>query len=320
MGRASAMALAIAAAMAMPVSASADGRYVVRYGDTLSGIALAHGTSLAHLAGMNHRSEYGLLRAGTLLRVPSRHPEPHTHGYTVRFGDTLSGIAARYEVGVDELAAANNLRVNGILPAGITLAISSSRRSAESAAVYRVVPGDTLSGIAGRFGVDMNRLARLSALHVGGVLFAGITLRIPARFGDSRPPVPTAPWSVVAAIDYWCAHYGVDARFARAIAWQESGFQVDVTSSAGAWGPMQVIPRTWRRVERVLIGHPVARTGDGGIRVGVALLHHLLRVFGGNERLAAAAYYEGARALRAHGMYPETRHYVADVLALRGRV
>jgi LysM repeat protein len=225
-----------------------------------------------------------------------------------------------YGVGVDDLAAANHLHVNGILPAGITLAISSSRRIAESAVVYRVVPGDTLSGIAGRFGVGLDLLARRNGLHVGGVLFAGITLRIPARSAESQPPVPTGPWSVVAAIDYWCAHYGVDARFARAIAWQESGFQVDVTSSAGAWGPMQVIPRTWRRVEHVLIGHQIAHTGDGDIRVGVALLHHLLRVFGGNERLAAAAYYEGARALRAHGMYLETRHYVADVLALRGRV
>jgi hypothetical protein len=56
------------------------------------------------------------------------------------------------------------------------------------------------------------------------------------------------------------------------------------------------------------------------LRVGIALLHHLLHQFGGNERLALGAYYQGAEAVRRYGLLPETRAYVADVLALRGRV
>ncbi len=320
MGRATAVAVAFAAAMAMPVSAAAERRYVVRYGDTLSGIALAHGTSLTDLARMNHRSTYGLLRAGTVIVVPSGREASTTKAYRVRYGGTLSAIAAAHGVGVEELANVNHLRVDRILPAGITLAVPTATAAAVSMASYHVAPGDTLSGIAAHFSVGLSALARLNGLRVDGVLFAGITLRIPHTSGVGQLPTPTGPWSVVASIDYWCAHYGVDSQFARAIAWQESGFQVDITSSAGAWGPMQVIPRTWRYVERSLIGHPVARTGGGGIRVGVALLHHLIQRFGGSERLAAAAYYEGGRAVRTVGLYPETRHCVADVLALRGRV
>jgi LysM repeat protein len=312
-----------ATALALTVAAPAAARthYVVRYGDTLTGIAHAHGITLRRLAHINHRRPYGILQAGTVLVVPGHghHARPRT--YRVRWGDTLSGIAGRFGVGVDALARANRLRPGGVLLAGSTLRLptGSGGGAAGLGGRYVVRPGDTLSGIASRYGIGLHRLARANGLRVNGVLLAGITLRVPAH---AAPPVPvaTGPWSVAASIDAWSAHYGVDARLARAVAWQESGFQIDVLSPAGAWGPMQVIPSTWRYVERVLIGHPVAHTGDGDIRVGVALLHHLLNVFGGSEPLAVAAYYQGERSVRAGHILGITRIYVADVMALRGRM
>jgi soluble lytic murein transglycosylase-like protein len=83
---------------------------------------------------------------------------------------------------------------------------------------------------------------------------------------------------------------------------------------------MQVIPATWFFVERFVIGDPVARTVDGNVRVGVAYLHHLLHEFRGNARLALAAYYQGPAAVRRRGLLRPTRRFVANVLALRGRV
>jgi soluble lytic murein transglycosylase-like protein len=83
---------------------------------------------------------------------------------------------------------------------------------------------------------------------------------------------------------------------------------------------MQVIPETWFFAERFLIGAPVSKTVDGNVRVGVAYLRHLLREFGGDVRLAVGAYYRGPAAVKKHGLGPETRHFVANVLALRGRV
>jgi soluble lytic murein transglycosylase-like protein len=83
---------------------------------------------------------------------------------------------------------------------------------------------------------------------------------------------------------------------------------------------MQVIPATWFFTERFVIGEPVAATADGNVRIGVAYLDHLLDEFRGNVRLALAAYYRGPAAVRRHGVGPETRHFVANVLALRSRV
>jgi N-acetylmuramoyl-L-alanine amidase len=309
---------ATALALAAATPAAARTHYAVRYGDTLTAIARSHGVSLRHLARMNHRPAYALLPAGTVLVVPG---PAHRRTYTVRWGDTLWGIGARFGVSVDELRRANRLPRHGVLLAGSTLRLPGAEgRSPAMRGRYRVQPGDTLSGIALRSGVGLHRLARTNGLRVHGILLAGITLRVPARAVAEPVPVATGLWSVTASVDAWSAHYGVDARLARAVAWQESGFHVDILSPAGAWGPMQVLPGTWRYVEDVLIGHPVARTGDGDIRVGVALLHHLIGTFGGDERRAVAAYYQGELSVRRRGMLPSTRTYVADVMALRERM
>jgi soluble lytic murein transglycosylase-like protein len=82
---------------------------------------------------------------------------------------------------------------------------------------------------------------------------------------------------------------------------------------------MQVQPATWSYTEH-LLGRDVHDTTDGNIRVGIAYLRHLLDEFGGNLRLALAAYHQGPRAVRVHGVYPSSERYVANVLALSGRL
>jgi Transglycosylase SLT domain/Putative peptidoglycan binding domain len=126
--------------------------------------------------------------------------------------------------------------------------------------------------------------------------------------------------AIEASLARWAAHYGVSLDLVRALAWQESGFQNHVRSRAGAVGVMQVIPATRAFVEEVLIGHAVPRTMDGNVRIGVAYLDHLLHRFGLDAQLALGAYYSGPAAVLKHGLTRHTRWFVANVLALRGRV
>jgi peptidoglycan hydrolase-like protein with peptidoglycan-binding domain len=125
--------------------------------------------------------------------------------------------------------------------------------------------------------------------------------------------------TVRASLEFWARHYRVSRSLVKGLAWMESGFNPHVRSSAGAWGVMQVTPGTWSYVEMFLIGHRVPRTTDGNVRIGVAYLHHLLRAFNYRERKAVGGYYQGEWAVRKHGHYPETRAFVADVLALKRR-
>ncbi len=136
--------------------------------------------------------------------------------------------------------------------------------------------------------------------------------------GPARARAPAR--SVRGLLDYWAGRYGMSARFIRALAWVESGWQPHVVSSAGARGVMQVTPATWRFVQTVLLGHPVPRTTSGNIQVGVVFIRHMYRRFNGNVRLALAAYNQGERSVRQNGVYREARRFAANVLALRGRV
>jgi peptidoglycan hydrolase-like protein with peptidoglycan-binding domain len=187
--------------------------------------------------------------------------------------------------------------------------------SLPAAKVYVVRPGDSLTAIAGRFGTTLPALARANDLDPGRVLLIGKELRVPTAVSGERSPT-----EVRDLVDAWARRYGVDPALARALAWMESGYQTNLTSHAGAWGVMQIIPSAWDYVEEVLLGQEVPRTVSGNVQVGVALIRQLLREFGGDERLAVGAWYQGARAVREHGFYGETKVFVDNVLALRTRV
>ena len=140
-----------------------------------------------------------------------------------------------------------------------------------------------------------------------------------ARAAPQRTAI-SQPGSVRAAIEYWSSVYGLDSRLVRALAWWESGFNNALVSRAGALGVMQVTPATWAYVEMVLVGRTIPHTTAGNVHVGVAFLNQLLKEFRGDTRLALAAYVQGPRSVRRHGLFAETRMYVDGVLALSRRL
>lgn len=108
--------------------------------------------------------------------------------------------------------------------------------------------------------------------------------------------------------------YGVSERLLKAIAYTESGFQADVTSSAGAMGIMQLMPST-------ASAYGVSDPYDAyqNIMGGAAVLKDLLNMFQGNQSLAIAGYNAGCGNVKKYGGIPpfsETQNYVAKVTSL----
>jgi peptidoglycan hydrolase-like protein with peptidoglycan-binding domain len=239
------------------------------------------------------------------------HAPPHLNG---NYGPGTERAVRRFQ-------RAFRLAADGFAGPATQRALLTGRRGVRRrpAALRRHVVrrGDTLTAIALRYGTTIRALERSNHLRAGAFLLIGQRLRVPA----GSPRADRAGTAAIrSSIDSWAAHYGVDPRLVRALAWMESGFQPTIRSPVGAWGVMQVIPATWDYVEAVLIGTGVARTADGNVRVGVAYLSHLLHEFGGNERLALAAYFQGPASVRRHGLLRESRAFVADVLALEARM
>jgi peptidoglycan hydrolase-like protein with peptidoglycan-binding domain len=233
------------------------------------------------------------------------------------FGASTKGALLRFQ-------RSRGLAVDGIAGSATLTALGHGRRTpvltqATAAPVsYVVRPGDTLTAIAAKHRTTVRALASANNLKSVNLVVEGAMLRLPGAV--ARGPAAELSRSTVRAhIDRWAAYYGIPVNLARALAWQESGFQTNVTSSVGAWGPLQVIPGTWTFVETVLLGRSVPKTGEGGVEVGMALLNHLLKRFNGDQRLALAAWYQGEKAVRERGFFDETKVFVANVLALTGR-
>ena len=169
----------------------------------------------------------------------------------------------------------------------------------------------------------VRRVQRRARLEVDGIV--GPRTRAALARPHGAAVVPGAGSAATHAevrdlLDAWAARLGVSSQLVRALAWMESGFQPRVVSSVGARGVLQTLPSTRRFVEDVLLGRRVPSTLDGDIEVGVLYLRHLLHRFGGDERLALAAWYEGEQAVRQIGLYQETKLFVSDVLSLRARI
>ena len=267
-------------------------------------------------------------------------------GYRVQPGDTLSAIAARQGVGLSTLAAANGLKLDSWVIQGTTLKLpapgsapapqaapAAAQGAPEAMGAYKVRPGDTLSGLAAASRVPAAQMAYMNGLKADAQLVAGTVIKLPTGAtinatapAPARTIVPQAapmasPGRLSAGqVGTLAAQSGAPSSLAAAIAWQESGFNNAMISAANARGVMQVMPGTWSWVQANLSSarlDPSSPTDN--VKAGSLYLAHLLRETNGDPALAAAGYYQGLTSVRRIGMLPETRRYVANVLALRGR-
>lgn len=139
---------------------------VVRRGDTLSEIALAHGTTVAQLRALNKLGD-DRIRVGQKLLVTGVDSDAHDDNeeppstYTVRPGDNLSRIGERFDVGLGLLRRLNGLSGDRIHP-GQTLRLLPAPEEEGTHVVQR---GETLSGIAARHRLDLAELRRLNGIE-----------------------------------------------------------------------------------------------------------------------------------------------------------
>ena len=131
--------------------------YTVKSGDTLYGIANKYNTTVDKIKSLNNLTS-NTLSIGQVLKIPLQ-TSTNTSTYTVKSGDTLYGIANKYNTTVDEIKKLNNLTSN-TLSIGQELKIPGN----SDYITYTVKSGDTLYSIAREFGTTVSAITSLNNL------------------------------------------------------------------------------------------------------------------------------------------------------------
>ena len=100
--------------------------------------------------------------------------QPATTTYTVRSGDSLSAIAAKFGTTVSALQSANNIHNANLIYPGQVLKVSGQATTSNT---YTVRSGDNLSTIAGRLGTTVSHLQSVNGIRNANLIYPGQSLR-----------------------------------------------------------------------------------------------------------------------------------------------
>ena len=288
------------AAVAAPAPAAAT--HTVVRGDTVSALAGRYGTTNAAIISANALDASAMIRIGQALTIPgapapapaaAAPPAATTTTYTVARGDTVSALAARFGTTTAAIVSANSLDARAAIRIGQVLALPGGPAAPATAALV----GDTFAGrtypAATVASANQNKATLLA-------------IGVPSKADMQALVAATA------------REMGVDPALAQAIAYQESGFNQSAVSPANAIGTMQVIPTSGQWASD-LVGRELNLLDPrDNVVAGVAILRQLVAT-SSDLPTAIAGYYQGQAGVAKHGMYPDTRRYVASVQTLMSR-
>ncbi|WP_332603342.1 LysM peptidoglycan-binding domain-containing protein [Arthrobacter sp. S2(2024)] len=303
-------------------ASSSTASYTVVPGDTLGGIAARHGVALSDVFTWNGLNGRSIIYPGQKIKVgpgtnapapatpapaalvpasapaaPAAPALANTGSYTIKSGDTLGGIASRLGVSLSSLLSANKLSMSTIIYPGQKLAIPGAPAASAPAPAPVSAPlvPSTFLGYTYPEAVVSSANANKALLNAS--------------------PVPSTAQMKGIVADT-ARRMGVDPSLAMAFAFQESGFNQRAVSPANAIGTMQVIPSSGEWASQ-LVGRKLNILDPyDNVTAGVAIIRALVNT-SKDLNTAIAGYYQGQYSVSKHGMYDDTKAYVASILALK---
>jgi hypothetical protein len=232
--------------------------------------------------------------------VPSR--ASAQEGHVVTWGDTLSEIADRYGLTIDQLVSLNGIDDPDLIIAGQFLALTTGS-------------GETLQG--GPQPADTESMDVDSAEVIAYDWTAAAAVEWGLVDSGELPPYFEQDLILDLLVDA-ARRYGWDPYLIMAQAWQESYWNQNELSWTGAIGVMQVMPNTAAEMESWYFGHEmnIWYSAYDNIEMGVAYLTVLYNETGSVDN-ALASYYQGWGSVQRDGLFPDTEEYVSRIWMFR---
>lgn len=171
-------------------------KHTVKRGESLSVIARKYQTSVTTIAQANGIKNYHRIRAGQVLTIPygdgvALPQNPGVH--VVRRGETLTSVAHRYGIRVNDIAAWNDLRSRDLIYPGQKLIVSLDAKVTPPAVastgetfVHVVSSGENVSSIAKKYGASCDAVLSANGLGSRDRIYPGQKLRIPGSAPGSN--------------------------------------------------------------------------------------------------------------------------------------
>ncbi|MGE5422312.1 MAG: lytic transglycosylase domain-containing protein [Ignavibacteriales bacterium] len=166
--------------------------------------------------------------------------------------------------------------------------------------------------MSGYFSDIFSRLRLIELLQTISSMYIPNQTNTNANSNVKTPTVSTKKESFSDIIKNASETYGIDEKVIRAVIKNESSFNPSAVSHCGAQGLMQLMPSTAKS-----LGVTDSFDPEQNIMAGTKYLKHKLDEFGGDLKLALAAYNAGSGAVRKYGgvpPYKQTMAYVNKVI------
>ncbi len=168
--------------------------HIVQRGETLFSIAQQYGVTVNMITRANGISDPRRVYVGQRLVIPGgQGGVQETVPYLVQAGDTLTSVARRYHTTWQALARINRMLSPSTLYVGQVIQVPATNNQAAPLQsggdlIYTVRPGDTLPGIALRYGLSPWTLATINHITNPALVFPGQELLIPGAGPGLLPP------------------------------------------------------------------------------------------------------------------------------------
>jgi LysM repeat protein len=182
----------------IPVHAADPFCHIVKPGENITEIARLYGVTVAEILEINNLWNPNIIYPGQCLLIPRSSPDCGFY-HTVKRGEYLKLIAARYSVSVSAIVQANRLRNPNLIYPGQRLWIPCTTPTPPPqppcVRIHIVKRGEYLKLIAARYGVSVSAIVRANGLRNPNLIYPGQRLKISVPCdGTPSPPPPSGPW------------------------------------------------------------------------------------------------------------------------------